>query len=119
MDPRAFNLAAITNILRLIGRPELCLPQATISTFAHLPIPVNKAFEQSERVDIKAVVLDKDNCFAYPKSNEVFKPYEVGSLSACQDLVGADVIGSLSTPTRGLSWPTLADSVEHSWRISD
>jgi hypothetical protein len=23
--------------------------------------------------------LDKDNCFAYPKSNEVYKPYEVCS----------------------------------------
>jgi phosphatidylglycerophosphatase GEP4 len=28
-------------------------------------------------VDIRAVVLDKDNCFAIPHTNEVHKPYHV------------------------------------------
>ena len=26
---------------------------------------------------IQAVVLDKDNCFAKPKENEIYKPYKV------------------------------------------
>jgi len=28
-------------------------------------------------VNIRAVVLDKDDCFAVPHENEVFKPYKV------------------------------------------
>jgi phosphatidylglycerophosphatase GEP4 len=75
----AFNVSATLNIFRLIARPSLCLPHATVSTFNQLPVPFNKAFEKYNNVDIKAVVLDKDNCFAIPHSNEVHKPYEVSS----------------------------------------
>jgi phosphatidylglycerophosphatase GEP4 len=71
------NLSATLNVFRLLTRPTLCLPHATVSTFNHLPIPLSSAFGKYRNVDIKAVVLDKDNCFAYPKSNEVYKPYEV------------------------------------------
>lgn len=75
-----FNVAATVNVFRLLARPTLCLPQATVSTFKHLPIPLNTAFGKYNDVDIRAVVLDKDNCFAYPNSNEVHKPYEVFAL---------------------------------------
>ena len=81
MDMNAFNVSATLNIFRLIARPTLCLPQATISAFNELPVPLNKAFERYKHVDIRAVVLDKDNCFAYPHSNSVYKPYEVISYS--------------------------------------
>lgn len=76
MDMNAFNVSATLNIFRLLARPSLCLPHATISTFNQLPVPLNKAFQKYKNVDIKAVVLDKDNCFAVPHSNEVYKPYE-------------------------------------------
>ncbi|RDW94702.1 hypothetical protein BP5796_00465 [Coleophoma crateriformis] len=76
MDMNTLNVSATLNVFRLLTRPTLCLPQATIPTFNHLPIPLNKAFEKYKDVDIRAVVLDKDNCFAYPKANEVHKPYE-------------------------------------------
>ncbi|KUI60815.1 Phosphatidylglycerophosphatase GEP4, mitochondrial [Cytospora mali] len=72
------NLSASLNIFKLLANPSLCLPHATISTFKDLPIPLNLAFEkkgQAAKVDIKAVVLDKDDCFAYPETNEVYKPY--------------------------------------------
>jgi phosphatidylglycerophosphatase GEP4 len=75
------NISGTLNVLRLIRDPSLCLPQHTVSTFNHLPIPLSKAFSKEdgqEQVDIRAVVLDKDNCFAVPHSNEVYKPYEVG-----------------------------------------
>ena len=72
------NISATLNVFRLLTRPTLCLPHATISTFNQLPLPLNNAFGRNyKNVDIKAVVLDKDNCFAYPKENEVYKPYEV------------------------------------------
>lgn len=77
MDMNSFNISATLNIFRLIAKPSLCLPHATVSTFNQLPIPLNKAFGKYKNVDIRAVVLDKDNCFAIPHSNDVHKPYEV------------------------------------------
>ena len=79
MDMNTFNVSATLNIFRLLAKPTLCLPQATVSTFNQLPIPLNQAFGKYKNVDIKAVVLDKDNCFAYPNSNEIHKPYQVSS----------------------------------------
>jgi len=76
------NVSASLNVFRLIANPSLCLPHHTVPTFNHLPIPLSDAFikdkGQNSRVDIRAVVLDKDNCFAVPKQNEVYKPYSVG-----------------------------------------
>ncbi|CAM1508176.1 Fc.00g050240.m01.CDS01 [Cosmosporella sp. VM-42] len=71
------NLSASLNITRLIFKPSLCLPHHTASTFNDLPIPLDKALQQDGRkVEIKAVVLDKDDCFAYPDANEVYGPYK-------------------------------------------
>ena len=77
------NLSATINVLKLIQNPSLCLPQASIPNFNHLPIPLSTAFvsRHGEKVDIRAVVLDKDNCFATPKENTVYKPYAVSNLT--------------------------------------
>ena len=80
----SMNISATLNIFKLIQNPSLCLPHATVPTFNHLPIPVSKAFvnhEEEKAPDIRAVVLDKDNCFAIPKENSVYIPYEVGGFS--------------------------------------
>ena len=78
MEMNTLNISATLNVFRLLTRPSLCLPHATISTFNQLPIPLGSGFEgKYKNVDIRAVVLDKDNCFAYPKENEVHKSYEV------------------------------------------
>ncbi|KAI9820946.1 MAG: hypothetical protein M1832_003418 [Thelocarpon impressellum] len=69
------NVSATISTLKLIRDPSLCLPHATIPTFAHLPVPLSAAFPRHARPDIRAVVLDKDNCFAVPRANEVYKPY--------------------------------------------
>lgn len=72
------NLSASLNITRLIFKPSLCLPHHTVSTFNDLPIPLEKGLQQDGRkVEIKAVVLDKDDCFAYPDSIEVYESYKV------------------------------------------
>lgn len=74
----SMNVSATLNILRLLFKPSLCLPHATVSTFNDLPIPLTKAFQHystDRPIEIQAVVLDKDDCFAYPKSNEICKPY--------------------------------------------
>ncbi|KAK4137527.1 HAD-superfamily phosphatase [Trichocladium antarcticum] len=71
------NLSASLNIFKLLAKPSLCLPHATVATFNDLPIPLNKAFPGKDKiVDIRAVVLDKDDCFAYPEDSEVYDSYK-------------------------------------------
>ncbi|KAI5367798.1 Putative phosphatidylglycerophosphate phosphatase, HAD superfamily [Septoria linicola] len=72
------NVSATVNVLRLLFNPSLCLPHHTIATFDQLPVPLSQAFASSGRdkkPDIRAVVLDKDNCFALPKTNVIHPPY--------------------------------------------
>lgn len=70
------NLSASLNVFKLLRYPGLCIPHATVSTFNDLPIPLSKAFGEF-RPDIRAVILDKDNCFARPKQNSIYVPYKV------------------------------------------
>ncbi len=114
----------------LIRDPTLCLPQCTVSTFNHLPIPLSKAFPRkaeqdgTKHADIQAVVLDKDNCFAVPHTNEVYKPYnvcirtiDVVSLLSCktsEETMPTISIGPLSEATRCLSWFEAVDSIQYS-----
>jgi hypothetical protein len=96
MDMNTFNVSATLNVFRLITRPTLCLPHATVSTFNQVPVPLNQAFGKYKNVDIRAVVLDKDNCFACPNSSEVHKPYEVGSyFSGCKACYVAQIEDSV------------------------
>ncbi|KAI2608904.1 HAD-superfamily phosphatase [Hypoxylon fragiforme] len=70
------NFSGTVSFFKLLVKPSLCLPHATISTFHDLPIPLEKAFEvQDRKADIRAVVLDKDDCFAYPNTNEIYPAY--------------------------------------------
>ncbi|KAI9796860.1 MAG: hypothetical protein M1825_006497 [Sarcosagium campestre] len=69
------NLSAILSIPKVIRTPSLCLPHANVSTFAELPIPLTAGL-LPKHADIKAVVLDKDDCFALPRHNEVYKPFQ-------------------------------------------
>lgn len=73
------NVSGTLNIFRLLTNPALCLPHHTISTFSELPIPLSKAFTQAnsdKQPDIRAIVLDKDNCFAIPYQSKVYEPYQ-------------------------------------------
>lgn len=72
------NVSATLNVLRLLVNPSLCLPHHTIATFDQLPIPLSAALASrngEKKSDIRALVLDKDNCFAIPKQNVVHEPY--------------------------------------------
>lgn len=69
------NLSGSLNILRLFANPTLCLPHHTVSSFDKIPLPLSEAFRTAtgdKKPDIRAVVLDKDNCFAIPHENEIF-----------------------------------------------
>lgn len=72
------NLSASLNVTRLLFNPGLCLPHCTVLTFNDLPVPLDKGLQRAgHKSDIRAVVLDKDDCFAYPDTQEVYEPYKV------------------------------------------
>jgi hypothetical protein len=72
------NISGTVSAFRLLKDPALCLPHHTVSTFNHLPIPLSDGIKKGKKsADIRAVVLDKDNCFAIPHQNEVFEQYKV------------------------------------------
>ena len=77
------NVSATLNAFRVLLKPALCLPHASVPTFNHLPIPISKTFipiSHSRQPEIKAVVLDKDDCFAVPLTNSIYKPYVVSTI---------------------------------------
>ncbi|KAH6611268.1 hypothetical protein Trco_001288 [Trichoderma cornu-damae] len=66
-----FNLYGSLNSAKLLLKPGLCLPHYTAPTFNDVPIPLDAALQrEGRRANIKAVVLDKDDCFAYPDAKE-------------------------------------------------
>ncbi|KAK5993591.1 Genetic interactor of prohibitins 4 [Cladobotryum mycophilum] len=72
-----FNFYGSLSVTRLAFKPGLCFPHHTVPTFNDLPIPLDKGLQKDgRRVNIKAVVLDKDDCFAYPDAKEVYGPYK-------------------------------------------
>jgi phosphatidylglycerophosphatase GEP4 len=71
------NVSATLNIFKILFKPSICLPHQTVPTFNELPIPLDKGLQLTgRRANIKAVVLDKDDCFAYPDSSEVYPEYK-------------------------------------------
>lgn len=65
-----FNLSATVNIIRLAFNPQLCMPHLIIPTFNNLPVPI-----VIPNSDIKAIVLDKDNCFAKAHDDKIWPEY--------------------------------------------
>lgn len=81
-DTMNYNVSATLNAMRLLSKPSLCLPHQTVSTFNDLPIPLDKGLQaEGRKANIKAVVLDKDDCFAYPDETAVYDPYKVCALT--------------------------------------
>ncbi|MCJ1308969.1 hypothetical protein MMC25_002624, partial [Agyrium rufum] len=137
------NLSASLNIFRLILNPSLCLPHATISTFKDLPVPVSKVFAQatsssnasgekpaspstdlqdcaSNRPDIRAVILDKDNCFAKDGEEVVWEDFKE-TFSALQTAYPSSklliVSNSAGTPTADAS-DSQAQAVERATGVT-
>lgn len=67
-----FNASAVSNISRLAYNPALCLPHLTVSSFDKLPLPIKIP---GHDVEIKGIVLDKDNCFAKDHDDKVWPAY--------------------------------------------
>jgi phosphatidylglycerophosphatase GEP4 len=63
------NISATINVFRLLVSPQLCLPHLTVSSFDRIPVPLPQP-------KIKAIVLDKDNCFAKAHDDKVWPEYK-------------------------------------------
>ncbi|KAF4983181.1 hypothetical protein FZEAL_1338 [Fusarium zealandicum] len=114
------NLSASLNITRLLFKPSLCLPHHTVSTFNELPIPLEKGLQKEGRkVEIRAVVLDKDDCFAYPDSIEVYGSYKTHFEKLKQAYPGRKLL-VVSNTAGATSWDKnlkLASEVENNTGI--
>jgi phosphatidylglycerophosphatase GEP4 len=83
------NLSGTINAFRLFYAPKLARPHVILDTFNDLNFPLSKCIttniRQNYRVDIpppdiRAVVIDKDNCFAEPHSLKIWPEYKVYSV---------------------------------------
>ncbi|CAH0017697.1 unnamed protein product [Clonostachys rhizophaga] len=109
-----FNLSATFNVVRILFKPSICLPHHTVSNFNDLPIPLDKALQREGRAatDIRAVVLDKDDCFAYPDQNEVYPDYK-DKFEALQNAYPGRRLLIVSNTAGAQSWdPKLKLAVE-------
>lgn len=64
------NVSATLNVFRLLLSPQLCLPHLTVTSFDRIPLPLPGSMPK-----IKAIVLDKDNCFAKAHDDKVWPAY--------------------------------------------
>ena len=111
------NIPAIRTAFKALRDPSLLLPHYTVPTFADLPIPLSKAFQgnnDEKPIDIRAIVLDKDNCFATPDTNAVhpscrqkfdelvehYSPENILIVSNSSGLSSKDPNGSLASALR-------------------
>ncbi|KAG5358347.1 Phosphatidylglycerophosphatase GEP4 [Yarrowia sp. B02] len=65
------NLSATLNTFKLLLNPALIKPQITVANFSQLPVPI----PGKNGAQIKAVILDKDNCFAVDGEDHVYEQY--------------------------------------------
>lgn len=74
------NLPGLVQGLACVFRPSRLLPSITVDEFSDLPQNIADALKQvtrDEKIDIRALVLDKDNCFARPLTTEIWPKYQV------------------------------------------
>ena len=74
------NISATLCFFKFLRNPLLGIPHATLNTFKDVPIEISQVLitaNGGKAPDIKAIVLDKDNCFAKANENVIYKPYEV------------------------------------------
>ncbi|ODQ58689.1 hypothetical protein WICANDRAFT_32399 [Wickerhamomyces anomalus NRRL Y-366-8] len=67
------NVSATLNVFRLFFTPSYSVPHLTVSSFDKIPIPLKFPNHQP---NIRAIVLDKDNCFAKAHDDKVWPEYK-------------------------------------------
>ena len=81
------NFSGTLNAFRLFYAPRFARPHVILTHFRDLTFPLNKCIADNVRAkygvklpppDIRAIVIDKDNCIAQPHALEIWPPYKVG-----------------------------------------
>jgi len=84
------NLSGTINTFRLLYAPKLARPHVVLNQFSDLTFPLGRCIAANVKKlhgidvpdpDIRAVVLDKDNCISRPYALEVWPDYTVLALS--------------------------------------
>ena len=73
------NISATLNVCRLFLSPSLCLPHLQASNFNELRFPLVSTILPTpleKKPSIRAIVLDKDNCFASNHDDKVWPIYK-------------------------------------------
>jgi phosphatidylglycerophosphatase GEP4 len=95
-DQEKMNLSGTINAFRLLYAPKLARPHVVLNQFSDLTFPlgkciatnIKKRYGVDVQPDIRAVVIDKDNCISKAHSLEIWPAYKVkGFLSL---FTGAD-----------------------------
>ncbi|ODV61962.1 phosphatidylglycerophosphatase [Ascoidea rubescens DSM 1968] len=68
------NISATLNSIRLLFNPNLALPHQVCNDFNSIKVPIGQFIIQNQP-KIKAIVLDKDNCFAEKGDDKVYAGY--------------------------------------------
>jgi phosphatidylglycerophosphatase GEP4 len=80
------NLSGTINTFRLLYAPRLARPHVVLGQFSELTFPLGKCIAANIKKhhgidvpepDIRAVVIDKDNCIARPHALEIWPAYQV------------------------------------------
>ncbi|EPY50608.1 hypothetical protein, variant [Schizosaccharomyces cryophilus OY26] len=69
------NWEGIRAFFQTVKRPRILLPHAKFPSFTDIPIGINSHLSRlySGPVDIRGIVLDKDDCITLPDDNEIPK----------------------------------------------
>src|SRR5262245_30390659 len=80
------NLSGTVNAFRVLYAPRLSRPHVILHQFSDITFPLGQCIRRnvkerygidSPAPDIRAVVIDKDNCIALPHSLEIWPAYKV------------------------------------------
>lgn len=76
----SINFAAMVCGLGCLFRPSRLRPTLCIQEFSDIPVDIESAIRAasgtSEKVNIRAVVLDKDNCLTLPLAQSILPKYQ-------------------------------------------
>lgn len=123
------NLSGTLSFFKFLVNLPLGLPHATVNSFRDIPVEISKiliAANAGKPPDIRAIVLDKDNCFAKAKENVVYEPYQVCQVEKSGGYVLRGIMlhkdpcasplnpslmlaGSISPPSREILWAASLD----------
>ena len=116
----AMNIPAVVYGLSCIFRPSRLRPTLTIEEFSEMPINIAEALQSSirerssddKKIDIRALVIDKDNCFAKPYATEVWPHYQARMTVPRKSVMYWPREGDMVSAQTTISWGSYPDCIQ-------